>query len=305
MRPSDLSRLVLLATLWGGSFLLYRVVAPVFGAVLSAEARVAIAALVLLAWHGIARVPFDWRSHRREMTVVGLFNSALPFALFGFAAHALPAAYLAILNATSPLFGALIARVWLGEALEGRRLTGIVTGLTGVAALVGLGPVPVDAKTLLAAAACLVAAASYGFAGNYTRRLAGAVPPASMATGSQVTAAIVLLPLLPFGPMPSPPTTATVCATLILGIGCTSIAYLLYFRLIRDIGATRALTVTFLVPLFATGWAWIVLDEAPTWRMAIGAALVIAATSLIIGKGVGPIRWTRPREPRAPDARTS
>ncbi len=283
MRIADLIRLILLATLWGGSFLLYRIVAPALGAVLSAEARVAIAGIALLAWQGFAGPRFAWREHAKPMTVVGLFNSAVPFALFGYAAHALPAAYLAILNATSPLFGALIAKAWLREPLGVRKLGGIATGMVGVLALVGLGPVGADAKTLLACAACLVAAASYGFAGNYTRQLSRPVPPTTMATGSQLAAALWLLPLLPFESLRASPSLPIVGATLVLAIACTSIAYLLYFRLIADVGATRALTVTFLIPLFAVGWAWIVLNEHPTPRMAIGAALVLIATWLIVG----------------------
>lgn len=282
MRIADLVRLVVLATLWGGSFLLYHVVAPALGTPLSVEARVAIAGIALVAWQAIVRPPFAWRGHARAMTVVGVFNSAVPFACFGFAAHALPVAYLSIINATSPLFGALVGRVWLGDPLTPRRVLGIAAGVVGVGALVGLGPVRVDATTLAACAACLVAAASYGFAGNYTKQLARPVPPTDMATGSQLAAAVVVLPLLPLEPLKALPTPAIVVATLILAVACTSIAYLLYFRLIRDLGATRALTVTFLIPLFAIAWAWMVLGEAPTPRMAIGAALVIVATGLIV-----------------------
>jgi len=283
MRRADLIRLIVLATLWGGSFLLYRIVAPALGAILSAEARVAIAGIFLLGWQRLAGPAFAWRADATAIGVVGLFNSALPFALFGFAAHALPASYLSIINATSPLFGAVIARVWLAEPLGGRRVAGIVAGMVGVAALVGFGPVEVHAKTLTACAACLVAAASYGFAGNYTRQLARPVAPTTMATGSQIAAALALLVFLPFEPLPAMPTAGIVGATLILAIPCTSIAYLLYFRLIRDLGATRALTVTFLVPLFAVAWGWAILDERPTARMAVGAALVVAATWLVVG----------------------
>ncbi len=194
----------------------------------------------------------------------------------------MPAAYLAILNATSPLFGALIARLWLGEALDARRVVGLVAGLVGVAALVGLGPVAVDAQSLVACAACLVAAASYGAAGNYTRQLAHPVPPTSMATGSQLAAAVMLLPLLPLEARHAAPGPSVVVALAILAVACTAIAYRLYFRLIDDMGATRALTVTFLIPLFAIGWGWLVLDETPTPRMAIGAALVLVATAAIV-----------------------
>jgi drug/metabolite transporter (DMT)-like permease len=283
MRHTDLIRLIALAALWGGSFLLYRIVAPALGTILSAEARVAIAGIVLLGWQTVAGPRFAWRKDAKAIVVVGVFNSALPFALFGFAAHALPASYLAIINATSPLFGAVIGRVWLAEPLGTRRVAGVLAGLVGVAALVGLGPVDVHAKTLTACAACLVAAASYGFAGNYTRQLARPVPPTTMATGSQIAAAIALLPFLPIEPLPAMPTAGIIGATLILAIPCTSIAYLLYFRLIKDVGATRALTVTFLVPLFAVAWGWAILDENPTPRMALGAALVIAATWLVVG----------------------
>jgi drug/metabolite transporter (DMT)-like permease len=282
MRPADLTRLLALATLWGGSFLLYRIVAPALGALVAAEARVAIAGVVLLAWQAVVGPPFEWRGRLVPLVVVGIFNSALPFTLFGLAALALPAAYLAIINATSPLFGALIARLWFGEAFDTGRALGVVIGLCGVAALVGLGPVTVDGPTLAACGACLVAAASYGFAGNYTKRQQRPVSPASMATGSQLAAALVIVPLLPMSTLPSTPTATTMVAASILAVACTSVAYLLYFRLIRDIGATRALTVTFLVPPFSIAWAWLVLGEAPTPRMGVGLLLVATATWLVL-----------------------
>lgn len=288
MRTADLARLLILAMQWGGSFLLYRIVVPVLGTVVATEARVALAGIALLAWQALAGPRFEWRPHAGPMAVVGLFNSAVPFALFGFAAHVLPTAYLAIVNATSPLFGALVAYAWLGEALSPRRLFGFAVGMAGVGALVGLGPVALDARTLAAIAACLVAAASYGFAGNYTRRLATPVPPTTMATGSQIAAACWMLPLLPLDPLQAMPGATTVVATVILAIACTSLAYLLYFRLIGDLGASRALTVTFLIPLFAVAWGWIVLAEVPTPRMAIGAALVLVATWLCVGRPSGP-----------------
>ena len=282
MRTADLIRLLILAMLWGASFLLFRIIVPSLGAIATTEARVAVAGLALLAWQAIARVPFVWRPHVKAMAVVGLFNSAIPFALYAFAAKTLPAGYLAILNATAPLFGALVARVWLREPLGAKRLIGVACGIAGVAALVKLGPVVVDAEVLSACAACLIGSACYGFAGNYTRQLQRPMAPASMATGSQLAAAIAMLPLLAFEPVHATPSTRVIVALFILAIASTALAYLLYFRLIRDIGATRALTVTFLVPLFAIAWGWMVLDEVPTPRMAIGAGFVIVATWLIV-----------------------
>lgn len=281
--PADLTRLVVLASLWGASFLLFRIVVPTLGAIVTAESRVALAGVALLAWHAATRTPFAWRAAIVPLAVIGWFNSAMPFALFAFAAKSLPASYLAIVNATSPLAGALVARIWFGEALGVRRIAGIACGFAGVAALVGLGPVPVDGTTLLASAASFVAASSYGFAGNYAKRRATAIAPATVATGSQLAAAVLLLPLVPVEPVRAWPSGAVLVSMLALAIGCTAVAYLLYFRLIRDVGATRALTVTFLVPLFAVAWAWAVMGETPTPRMAIGAGLVVAATWLVIG----------------------
>ncbi len=286
MRVADIVRLLILAALWGASFVGLRVVATSLGAIVTAEARVAIAGLVLLGWCAIVRVPLLWRRHAWPMTVVGVFNSAVPFALFAFAVKTLPGGYAAILNATSPLFGAIIASVWLRDALGGRRMLGIVFGVAGVTLLVKLGPVALTTEALIAFAACLAAACCYGFAGNYTRQLADRlsppIAPTAMATGSQITAAIALLPLIPFDPIHVTPTPGILAIVAALGIGSTAIAYLLYFRLIRDVGATRALTVTFLVPLFAVGWGWAFLDEVVTWRMAGGAALVLVATWLVV-----------------------
>ena len=286
MRISDIVRLFILAALWGASFLGLRMVAPSLGAIVTAEARVAIAGIALLAWCAIVRVPLGWRQNAWPLIVVGIFNSAIPFALFAFAVRTIPGGYAAILNATSPLFGAVIASVWLREALGARRLLGIVFGVAGVACVVKLGPVAMTGDALVAYIACLGAACCYGFAGNYTKRiakqLAHPIAPTAMATGSQITAAIALLPLIPFDPVQAVPTHSMLLIVAALGIGSTAIAYLLYFRLIRDVGATRALTVTFLVPLFAVAWGWALFDEVVTWRMAGGGALVLIATWLVV-----------------------
>lgn len=282
MRPADLVRLVVLAALWGGSFMLVRVVAPALGTIVTAESRVAIASIALVAWCFATGVPLALRAHAWPMTVVGLFNSALPFALFAFAVRTVPASYAAIINATSPLFGALIARAWFGEALGMRRVLGVLCGIAGVAVLVRFGPIEGGREVVVACMACLAAALSYGFAGNYSRRHAGVVPPTAMATGSQIAGAIWLAPLIPFDPLHALPTGPIVAAAVALGLASTAAAYVLYFRLIHDVGATRALTVTFLIPLFAVGLGWAWLGEAVTWRMGAGGALVLVATWLVV-----------------------
>ncbi len=283
MRAADISRLIVLAALWGASFLCLRIVAPLLGPIVTAEARALIGAVALLVWLRIESLSLDWRTQGWALFIVGLTNSALPFMLLSFAAMTLPAAYCAILNATSPLFAAALAALWLGEALTPRKLCGIGAGVVGVALLVDLHSAASGATLLVAIAAALGGAFCYAFASTYIKKRAAPIPSAVMAAGSQICAALLLLPLLPFAPWHSAPSLRELGLILVLGLFCTAIAYLLFFRLVRDVGPTRALTVTFLVPLFAVLWGWLFIGEALELRMAEGGGLVVLATWLVLG----------------------
>ena len=187
-----------------------------------------------------------------------------------------------VLNATSPLFGALIAAVWLRERVTARVALGLACGVAGVAMLVGLGPIRTSPAIAWAIAAGALAAFSYAVAAAFMKRRAGVVDAAAAATGSQLGATLVLVPLLAPLPPVAWPTPAEWTAVVLLGVLCTGIAYLLYFRLIADVGPTRALTVTFLIPFFGMLWGALFLGEAITPVMAAGCALVLAGTALIL-----------------------
>ena len=246
---------------------------------------VAAGTLVLFALAAARRNLPDLRSRWRGLAVVGLVNSALPFVLFCFAEQTLAASTAGILNATSPLFGAIAAAIWLGEPLTLRKIRGMTLGLTGVALLVGLQPEPLTFTTGVAVAACLAAAVCYGLAGVYARKRMQGVPSFAIACGSQLSAAIVLAPLLPFVSMPGPVTSWVVFNVVALAVASTAIAYLIYFRLIADIGPSRALTVTFLIPLFGVLWGYLFLGEAITANMLAGGALIVAGTALALTGG--------------------
>jgi drug/metabolite transporter (DMT)-like permease len=284
MRPSDILRLVTLAALWGGSFLFLRITAPVLGPLFLAELRLVVAAATLLAWAWMTgrRVHFagQWRSY----LIIGAVNSAVPFALFAYAAVHLPASYSAVLNATSPLFGALFAALWLNERLTLRRMAGAVAGMAGVALLVGFGPVEADANVILAALAAIGGACCYALAVVYTRLKAAGVEPFAVAVGSQLGAALVLSPALAPWPGAELFTLAIVACVLALAMACTAFAYVLYFRLIADVGAARALTVTFLIPVFGVLWGVLFLGEPLSLFMLAGGALVVGATWLVVGE---------------------
>lgn len=283
MKPRDYLELATLAALWGASFLFMRLGAGEFGALPLAEMRVVGAAallLPLLAWQGHAAA---LRTHWRPIAVVGLLNSALPFALFSFAALSINAGLSAIFNAGTPLFGAAIAWLVWRERLLPWRVAGLVVGFAGVVGLAGGSASFKDGGTGWAVVACIVASALYGFSANYTRQTLQAVPPMAVAAGSQAAAALMLaLPAWWAWPAQTPSATAW-AATAVLALACTGLAYLLFFRLISRVGAANAISVTFLIPMFALAWGAMLLGEAVTLAMAAGCAVIVAGTALATG----------------------
>jgi drug/metabolite transporter (DMT)-like permease len=279
MSPGDTARLLLLAGLWGGSFAFMRVAVPVLGPLWLAFSRVALAFMVLFALALVRRSVPPLFAHWRDYLVIGTVNSALPFALFCFAEQYISASAAAILNATSPFFGALVAALWLGEALTLRKVAGMALGLAGVVVLVGWQPQPLSGTILWATLACLAAAGCYGIGSVYAKRRMAAIPSSAVALYSQLAATVVLTPALCFvPPPPGPPTPLVAANVLALALASTAFAYLLYFRLIATIGPARALTVTFLIPLFGVLWGFLFLDEPIATNTLFGCALIVAGT---------------------------
>ena len=205
--------------------------------------------------------------------------------LFAFAARTLSASLMAILNATAPIWGAAIGAVWTRSALSARSLLGLVLGVSGVALLVGFDPATLRAGAPLAIALALAASFSYGIATNYAKS-AKKVEPFANAHGSMWAATLLIVPLLPFAPPAAMPSVTIALSVLALGVVCSGIAYLLYFRLIADIGPASALTVTFLVPVFGVLWGYLFLGEPLGWSTLVGALVVIAGTALVTGFSV-------------------
>ena len=285
MRSADLIRLISLAAIWGASFLFMRIVAPVLGALWTAEVRVAIAGIAMLLFMAATRRAMYFGRNWKQYLILGTINSALPFALFGYAALTLPAGYSAIVNATSPLWGALVGAVVLGERLTARKISGLFIGVAGVAFLVRLGPAQFTPQLVLAVLACLAAAMCYGIAGAYSKKASVSIAPPLMATGSQLGAALVILPFLALAPVRAEVTPFILVIAALLALLCSAVAYFIYFRLIADLGPTKALTVTFLIPLFALVWGALFLHETVNLNTMIGCALVVLATWLVLFPG--------------------
>lgn len=291
MTRRDAIDLGLLAAIWGGSFLFMRIAVPQFGPLPLMAVRCGVGAAVLLPLLVVQGGLAPLRARPGAFALVGLLNSALPFALFGYATLSLTAGFASLLNATVPMFAALVAFLWLGEAPGRRRLAGLAVGFAGVLVLVaGRGSIA-PGGDLAAVLAALVAALSYGVAAAQARRSMTGTPSLALAAGSQVGATAVLaLPAALTWPASSPDTSAW-AAALALGAVCTGLAYLLYFRLLTRVGATTATAVTFLVPVFGILWGALFLGERPTATMVAGGIVILAGTALTTG-----VRW--PQSPR-------
>ena len=278
---------VLLASIWGASFLFMRIATVEFGAVPTAAVRVAIAAAFLWPLLLLRGLGPQLRRHWKPVFTVGLLNSGIPFALFSFALLSISTGLSAVLNATVPLFGALVAWGWLKDRPTASRSLGLAIGFLGVAMLAwdkaSFRPDASGHAPGWAVLACLLACVCYAIAASATRRYLTGLPALVTATGSQLGASLGLaLPALWFWPARMPGIHAWLAA-LALGVVCTGIAYILYFRLIEQAGPPRALAVTFLVPVFAVLYGVLFLGETVTGWMLLCAGVIVCGTSLSTG----------------------
>jgi len=282
-----LADFLLLAAIWGASFLFMRLAAAELGPLPTAALRVAIASLFLLP---ILLVKGHWpalRQHWRPVLFVGVLNSGIPFALYAFAVLHISTGLSSILNATVPLFGALVAWLWLSDKPGWSRSVGLAIGFGGVVLLAGgqasFKPNASGVAPAWAVLACLAATTCYALAASFTKKHMPSMPPLVAATGSQIGATLALaLPALWFRPDHMPSASAW-GALLVVGVLCTGVAYVLYFRLIDRAGPAKALTVTFLIPVFAIAYGVLLLDEHVTSWMLICGGVILLGTALSSG----------------------
>jgi len=266
--------LTLLGAIWGASYLFMRIAVGTFAPLALVEVRLIAGSAILLPflWHERARFPLAlWP----KLAGIGLMNTALPFLLFAWAAERAPAGIGAIANATTVLFTALIAALFFGERISLRGGVALVVGFIGVVVLAS-GKIE-GASVGWAAAAGTCASLLYGISFNLVRKFLTGLPSAAVAAATIGCAAVLLLPFALWHWPTVEISAGEWGAALALGVLCTGTAYLLYYRLIGRIGASRTSTVTYLVPLFAVAWAWSLLGEPLTWTMAAAAVLILGS----------------------------
>jgi drug/metabolite transporter (DMT)-like permease len=275
--------LILLAALWGSSFMFMRIGAPEFGPFAFMAVRTAIAALVLFPIVYFSAKAGLILKHKKALFIIGMANTAVPFVLFGYAALTLTAGMTSVLNATTPMFAALVAFIWLREKLSVIAIIGLLIGFSGVLVLSANNGGFAFNDNLLAVFAVLAATCCYGIAASYTKQFLTGVSSVVITAGSQLWAAIILLPFgIYFWPQNLPSVDAWTAVSL-LAIACTSFALILYFRLIANIGPAKAVSVTYLIPVFGIIWGVIFLNETVNSQMLIGACLILLGVSFTTG----------------------
>ena len=281
-----LPEFVLLGMIWGSSFVFMRMTSQQFGPWTTAWLRVSVAILVLLPFLLLNGHTASLKQHWRTVMAMGVVNSGIPFICFAYAVLHISTGMSSILNGISPLFGALIAWLWLGERPGHWRAIGMLVGFMGAALLAAgvSGGLSFDAGANgWAMLACLVATACYGTATSISQRYLSGVPPLVIATGSQMGACLLLvLPGVWFHPTQWPTASAWI-GLLMIGAVSTALAYMLYFRLIAKTGGTRTLSVTYLVPLFANIIGVVFLDETLTLRILLCGGLILLGTAMANG----------------------
>lgn len=279
MKISHVLEWLVLAAAWGASFLFARVAVPEFGAFPLVGVRLVVAALVLAVPLVLAGHLKLLRERWRVFLLVGAINSAIPFTLFAWSLKSLSAGEASVLNATAALFAGLIAFAVLGERMSARRSAGLVVGFIGVILLVWHKLT--FSGNIVAIGAGLLAALLYGIASHViTRRLPG-VPPIAVSAGSLGFAALLQLPLAIAEAPSVMPSALAWLAAVTLGVVCTAGAYLMYFRLVKNIGPTRAITVTYGIPAFGILWGYLFLHEPISILTLVGGVVIVIGTAMV------------------------
>ncbi|WP_211130312.1 DMT family transporter [Serratia surfactantfaciens] len=289
MRVADYLRLLLLAAIWGASFLFMRIAVPQFGAINTAFLRVFFGFAGLGVILFMLKSSFDFKGKFKSSLILGVINSGLPFLMYCLAAKWLPAGYSAILNATTPLMGALVGFSCFAEKLTLRKWAGMLLGLVGIIVITTIGEASSADKQVAGVIACLIATGCYGVASFLTRSWIsnkGGLDPKIVAFGSQMGASIFLMPFFiwssSIGPTVNWLQQEAWISVIAVGVICTAFAYILYFRLIADVGPLRSLTVTFLIPPFGMLWGYTVLGEIINNGFIIGAAIIGVAVWMVV-----------------------
>lgn len=284
MKKNDLLLLVLLASIWGSSFMFMRIISPVLGPVVTASVRLLIGGFFLIGMYKILGIKLQWKQHWKLLLFIGIISQGIPYFLYAFAALYIPSNISVIMNSTTPIFGLILSVIFLDETFTLRKLIGIVLGTTGVVLISTMNNAGTSSDFFIGIVACLGAAFLYGVNGVFVKSKAKHLDSRTIASFSQIFAGLSLLPFITFFPPTGVVTVNIIVLLLVFGVVCSGIAGLIYFKLIIDVGPVKALTVTYLMPLFGFIWGAVLLNEAITWSLVLGGLIIVLGIILITGK---------------------
>lgn len=279
-------KLVTLSAIWGGSFIFMRVLSPVLGPVLTASMRTFVAGVFLMIVFRMTNYKIHWKRDFRHLLIIGIVNSSIPFYMYAYAALHIEASMSSILNSLAPMFGAIFSAVFMIERLNLRKGMGLILGTIGVGMVTSLNTSGTGTGYYLSIGACILAAMCYGLGSAYIKSRASHLEAKAIAVGSQLFAGIALLPFVVIMPPTGKVTLGIVGMVIAFAVVCSALAYLLYYDLIANIGPTKALTVTYLIPVTAIVWGMFLLGERITVQTVVGGIVILAGTYMVNGSKI-------------------
>ncbi len=282
MRLPDILLLILLAAIWGSSFIFMRATAEVFGPIALIAVRIVIAALCLFFFLFTKERKQEFLDNWYSLAWLGIISSAIPFCFLAYASVSLTAGTVSILNAMTPIFTAWIAHIWLKDKMSKLQFLGLAISIFGLTILVW-DKVSWELKTWLPILSGVMATLLYGIATNGMKKYLSDVSTMTKTAGSLFFAAVFMLILLPF----FLPDFEEISSTqwlyaIFLGVVCTAFAYFIFFRLINNIGPARSVSVTFLIPIFSFLFGYLLLGEVVTIRMWGAIAIILLGMTLVL-----------------------
>ena len=277
MSLKQFSLLLLISAIWGGSFIFMKELSPVFGPILTSSFRLISASLFLFIVYHFQGYKINWKKNYKLFLILGIGNSAVPFTLYAYAALYISPSISVILNSTAPMFGAIFGYLIVKESLSYKQISGLVLGTLGVGIISSVTFLDGSTEMYLSVIGCIVAAAFYGFSGVITKKYASHIEAKELTLGSIFFAGILLLPFMVFSPITGSVTVGLIITLIIFGVLCTAVAYLIYYKLIQEIGAVKALSVTYLMPVFGIFWSYLFYSEI------IGISILLGLLFISLG----------------------
>jgi drug/metabolite transporter (DMT)-like permease len=282
MKTSHTIQLLLLAAIWGSSFIFLKILTPVIGVSMTMGSRIILAAIVMISFVAFLKKLPDYTLHWRKYLVLGVLNLMLPFALVSYSIGFLNASLSSIINASTPLFTMIISSLWLRQRLSYRKLAGMFLGISGLTVLVGWMPLDFTPEVITSLVFSFLAALSYGLGNVYTRVYLSNAEPIKTATGQLTAAGVMAIPFLGMSGNQPVFDTNVIMALSILAVVCTALAYTLYFRLISAVGSANASVVSLLIPVFSVLWGVLFLHESITPAILVGLAMILGSLKIVL-----------------------